>query len=661
MHAVIGACLDRVPFLFDGTAPQATGLARRGSHARCGFARISCVCERAAAPDRAVAAPNPVAAAATKPNIVLILTDDQRWDSLADMPATNARSWRRFTQSFVVEPMCCPSRASTLTGRTPSHTGVDTVRKGRALNERRTFATMLDAAGYRTVFAGKYLNKWPYRRKPYSPPGWDRFYAFRDTDKYFDYTLVENTKSVRYGIEPDDYSTDVLAGKAIHAIATTKRSEPLFVEFAPYAPHRAGVHDPTPAPRHVGACADTDFPLPANFNAYDEVSEPSWLAGEMPKDDDAIVGMRRAACEAMLAVDEAVTNIFDALAKAGRLANTYVVVTSDNGFHFGEHRLLSKGDLYEESIRVPLLVSGPGVLPGSDERLTSNIDLAPTFLDWARVKHPRGFFDGSSFAASAAGTTIADPTAVLLRGCRTGGTPTTGGAVCGSHDSNMGMNWGLRTARYKYVAYPDGSRQLFDITVDPGEVHNLAQDPSYASTVTALHQQLVMLGGDPWRSRSNPTLSGTRRTPVSLVGVTSPDRRAARAAATLASATEAIVFVDDVCGAGDRVDTEPRTRLGLPGSRAMTDPGETDEVAVDAANEVGESTAGGVGRGDTLAGVPAAPREAGVAVVADTGQEIARHAEHAAPTVGHADALQLGKQLDQGALQPVRDPRVDRR
>jgi arylsulfatase A-like enzyme len=224
------------------------------------------------------------------------------------------------------------------------------------------------------------------------------------------------------------------------------------------------------------------------------------MAGELPRNADVVVGMRRAVCEALLGVDEAVTSVFDALATAGRLENTYVVVTSDNGFHFGEHRLLSKGDLYEESIRVPLLVTGPGVLPGSDARLTSNIDLAPTFLDWAGVQHPKGFFDGTSFAASARGATIAGPTAVLLRGCRTGGTA--GGGVCGWHDTNMGMNWGLRTARFKYVVYPNGDRQLFDLTVDPGEVRNLAADPSYASTVTALHRQLLSMGGDPWRGRS---------------------------------------------------------------------------------------------------------------------------------------------------------------
>jgi arylsulfatase A-like enzyme len=433
------------------------------------------------------------AAAANRPNIVLILTDDQRWDSLAEMPATNARSWRRYPQSFVVEPMCCPSRASTLTGRIPSRTGVDTLVNGGHLDERKTFATMLHAAGYHTVFAGKYLNGYPFRRGNYKPPGWDRFYGFGPATNYYNYDLIENGKRVHYGIQPGDYSTDVLAQKVVTSIAAAPPDRPVLVEFAPNAPHRAGFLDPTPAPRHIGSCAATPFPLPANFNARDLVSEPAWMAPEAPKSAATVVRMRRATCETLRAVDEAVTAVFGALKRAGRLANTYVIVTSDNGYQFGEHRLLEKGDLYEPAVRVPLLVRGPGVRAGTDHRLTSNIDLAPTFLDWAKVSPPADFFDGTSFAASARGAKVAGPGAVLLRGCRTGGTPDNGGSACGGHPGNMGKNWGLRTARFKYVVYPGGYRQLFDLVKDPGEVRNLAPNPKYAAKIVALHKQLVAL------------------------------------------------------------------------------------------------------------------------------------------------------------------------
>jgi arylsulfatase A-like enzyme len=446
----------------------------------------------------ALAATERAAAPATRPNIVLILTDDQRWDSLAQLPATNARSWRRYTESFTVEPMCCPSRASTLSGQTPVHTRVDTLHKGELFDEQRTFATMLHAAGYRTVFAGKYLNKWPYGRGAYIPPGWDRFYAFGGGDKYYRYRLIENGKPKSYGAKPAHYSTDVLARKVVREIEQAPKNKPLLVEYAPYGPHRSGeALNPIPAPRHVGVCDATSFPFPSNFNVGDEVSEPAWLAGEAAQSPAIIARSRRKTCETLRSVDEAITSVIDALVRTRRLANTYVIVTSDNGYHFGEHRLISKGDLYEESVRVPLLVRGPGVVPGTDARLTSNIDLAPTFLEWARVSPPRVKpFDGSSFAASARGMNVAGPTAVLLRGCRTSGAATVGGGACGAHPTNMGMNWGLRTTQYKYVVYPDGYQQLFDLTVDPGEVHNLAPDPFYAATVAALDQQLLVLRGD---------------------------------------------------------------------------------------------------------------------------------------------------------------------
>ncbi len=428
----------------------------------------------------------------TRPNILLVLTDDQRWDSLAQVPAVNAKSWRRYTRSFVDEPMCCPSRASTLTGRLTNHTKVDTLTSGAQLDVSKTFATMLHAHGYQTVFAGKYLNGYPFGKQKYKPPGWDKFYGLTGPLRYFNYTLIENGRRVAYGTDNTDYATDVLRGKIVAAIKSADPKRPLLLDFAPNAPHRAGLLDPTPARRHIGACANTDFPLPANFNAYDAVSEPTWMAGEPLRDVNAVKRMRRATCETLLGVDEAVITILNELRRTKRLDNTYVVFTSDNGYHFGEHRLMEKGDLYEESVRVPLLVSGPGVVAGSDARLTSNIDLAPTFLEWAKVAPPAKFFDGKSFAASARGVAKSGPAAVVLRGCRTIADSEAPGA-CGGYETNMGKNWGLRTARYKYVEYPNGEKQLFDIITDPLELTNLAPNPAFAATITSLHVQLVAL------------------------------------------------------------------------------------------------------------------------------------------------------------------------
>ncbi len=431
----------------------------------------------------------------TKPNIVLILTDDQRWDAMDQLPATNAHAWHRYTRSFVVESMCCPSRASTLTGRIPPHTGVDTQTTGSRLDEHKTFATMLHAAGYQTAFAGKYLNGYPFGRAPYKPPGWDKFSGFTGPMTYYNYEVIENSKRVRYGAKVTDYSTDVLRDKIVAASAAADPTRPELLELATNAPHRAGLFDPNPAPRDKGVCADRAFPFPPNFNAYDSVSEPAWMIGEVLRDPDAVKRIRQATCETLRGVDDAVTAILNELRGEGRLANTYVVLTSDNGYQFGEHRLYEKGDLYDESIRVPLLVRGPGIVAGGDGRLTSNIDLAPTFLDWAKVTPPENFFDGTSFAASARGAAVKGPTAVLLRGCRTGKLPNGDAGVCGGADTNMGKNWGLRTARYAYVEYPGGYRQLFDVISDPWELKNLAPDPAYGTTMTALHNQMVAMGG----------------------------------------------------------------------------------------------------------------------------------------------------------------------
>jgi arylsulfatase A-like enzyme len=430
----------------------------------------------------------------TRPNIVLVVTDDQRADSLAYMPWLRARTdWLRFRHAYVNEPQCCPSRASILTGRYSHHTGVETLRDGARLDESRTIATMLRGAGYRTGFFGKYLNNYPFGRGPYVPPGWDRFFGMLGGG-YYGWKANDQGVVVSFGSTAADYSTDVLSAKARQFVRTVPAAMPLFAEVAYFAPHRLSYYYPVPAPRHAGACADVTFPLPGNFNAFDAVSEPGWMAGERPVASTAMVTERRAMCATMLAVDEGLRSILAELSRAGRLGNTYVLFTSDNGYSFGEHRLQGKGHLYEEAVRVPLVVKGPRVLAGTLPSLVSNVDIAPTIAQWTRVDVPSGFFDGVSFAAVARRDPFAPGRpAVLLRGCRTGwGNPT---SACGGYPTDMGMNWGLRTDRFKYVEYPDGYRQLFDVSRDPLELSNVAQDPAYASTVADLHARLVRRRG----------------------------------------------------------------------------------------------------------------------------------------------------------------------
>jgi len=427
----------------------------------------------------------------TKPNIVFILTDDQRWDSLDQMPQLDAApEWARFSNAYVDEPQCCPSRASILTGRYPQHTGVETLRDGKDMNDKRTIATMLHDAGYRTGLYGKYLNGYPFGHKPYTPPGWDDFVAGVGSEDYYNYNLNENGRVVAYGSEPKDYRTDVLAEKTRRFIKTTKPSQPFFAYLALNAPHFDSKGRVVPAEQDRQACAGRAFPEPPNFDAQDSVSEPPWMAAERPKPALNMAIQRAATCTTLQEVDRVVVSIVNELQRVGRLQNTYIVFTSDNGYAFGEHRLVGKGDLYEPSVRVPLLVRGPKVQPGAIDRLTSNVDFVPTILKWTDMSPPRHFVDGTSFAGDLVGKAHRDPAQVLLRGCRTQRGPHD---ECGGYPSNMGFNWGLRTATHKYIEYPDGYVQLFDLTTDPWELTNLAPDPTQAPLLAQLHAQLERL------------------------------------------------------------------------------------------------------------------------------------------------------------------------
>ncbi len=434
-------------------------------------------------------------AVSTKPNILFILTDDQRSDAVPQLPKLNAQpSWMRFTRAFVEEPQCCPSRSTIFTGRYSHHTGVDTLESGAKLDESRTIATMLHSSGYQTGFLGKYLNGYPFGRGDYVPPGWDTFEAYEGATDYYNYVFNRNGTRVSHGAAPSDYSTDVWTSEARRFLSHTDPAKPFFLEVAYNAPHRASTGDPVPAPRDVGSCANVPFPVPPSFNADDKNSEPAWLKAEPRVGLYDMARQRRATCETLRAVDDGVVAIMNQLALAGRLANTYVVIMSDNGYEFGEHKLFGKGDLSEESVRVPLMVRGPGVVPGTTARLTSNVDLAPTFVEWAGAQAPTGFFDGASWAATARGDPRAtQPGEVLLRGCRSGRDMTP--HPCGGYPVDMGMNWGLRTANYEYVEYPNGERQLFDVVHDPYEMSNLASDPATLGIRQYLHSRIVARRG----------------------------------------------------------------------------------------------------------------------------------------------------------------------
>ena len=434
---------------------------------------------------------------AEQPNIVLILLDDLETRSLELMPNVVTLLEERgvsFSNYFVSTPTCCPSRASLLRGQYPHNHGV--LKNGgpqggfatfQGLNrESSTAAVWLQDVGYRTALLGKYLNGYPQDADPtYVPPGWDEWYA-TIRGGFFNYQLNENGQIVRYGESPEEYSTDVLAAKATDFVRrAAPADQPFFLYLAPHAPHG----DPESAPRHAEALADAVAPRVPSFNEADVRDKPRWvqqsplLGAEEITEIDALYRNR---VRSLLAVDELVTDLVAALDAADALDNTFVFFTSDNGFQVGEHRRTAKGMPYDESIRVPLLVRGPGVPAGHvEERLAFNIDLAPTIAALGGTKAPR-FVDGRSLAPLLVGDPAPEAwrQAGLIEWLHPVATRRQLAELKQQDDGEAEPDGGsrgvptftaLRAADVLYVEYATGERELYDLNTDPYQLENLAE------------------------------------------------------------------------------------------------------------------------------------------------------------------------------------------
>ncbi len=432
----------------------------------------------------------PSTASPIRPNIIFILTDDLDATSIREMPRLTTLLVDRgisFAGFFVTTSLCCPSRSSILRGQYVHNHQVLTNRapsggfeRFHALgHEDSTVAVWLKATGYRTALMGKYLNGYPGSADPaYVPPGWDEWDSPVKGKPYgnFDYVMNENGRLVEYRHRPEDYLTDVLSRKAAEFIRTSaKGSGPFFLYLATYAPHAPA----TPAPRHVGAFADAAAPRSPSFNEADITDKPDWVRTRPSLTAQQIAQIDehyRQRLRSLLAVDEMVADLINVLRETGRLEQTYIFFTSDNGYHMGEHRLMpGKNTAYEEDIRVPLIVRGPGVTAGRTvEHLAMNIDFAPTFAALAGAALP-SFVDGRSLVP------LLGPTPPPLSqwrqafvtehfvdaGERTGGQPRRRGGGAPAF-------YGLRTRDAKYVEYATGERELYDLRTDPYELRNLA-------------------------------------------------------------------------------------------------------------------------------------------------------------------------------------------
>lgn len=446
------------------------------------------------------------------PNVILILTDDMDNALMPYMPKTIeliGEQGATLDNFFITTPICCPSRSSILRGQYSHNTDILENSPGFARffklkEEESTLAVWLQSAGYRTALYGKYLNNYPINAgRNYVPPGWTDWGAFLGTDYegdlFYNYTLSENGTLVEYGNAPEDYSTDVIRDKSLTFIEdSVKADSPFFLFVSVYAPHGPA----TAAPRHSALYNDLTYPKSPSFNEEDVSDKPKLIQMLTQTGDEFDAGDAdnafRARVRSLQSVDELVEDVVRALEENGQLENTYIFFVSDNGFRLGEHNLPSgKGTAYEEDIRVPFMVRGPGIEPGAlVSHMTANIDLAPTIAEIAGVKVPN-FVDGRSFLPFLRGEAVPWRDGLLIEFgyiddkaiAEALADPETDNLLV---DVAGGAFRGIRGEDYVYLEYANGELEFYDLTADPYQLENLAGRLS-ATMLNTLRQKLEVL------------------------------------------------------------------------------------------------------------------------------------------------------------------------
>jgi N-acetylglucosamine-6-sulfatase len=425
----------------------------------------------------------------TRPNIVFILTDDQRFDTLWAMPTVQQDLVSRgitLSNYFLADPLCCPSRSSIMRGQYPHGTGVynnDTGPFGgygrfhEMGDDESNIATWLHDAGYRTGLVGKYLNGYNGPMASIVPPGWDTWNALVDTS-YYNFAESENGVFTRF--YSGQYQTDVLGQQALNFIDSTPDDQSMFLYWAPHAPHA----DATPAPQDVGTFSWLPQYRPPSFNEPDVSDKPEGMRKPLLDVDQVahVDTFRERQYEALQDVDRWVGKIVDELEATGRLENTLIVFSTDNGLMYGEHRIPTvKNVPYEEAIRSPFVARWDGVIPPGtiDGHFGMNIDLAPTFAEIAGAT-PTNQVDGVSLMPVLTGT-VSDDSWRHDFLIEHGGGATVAPPFCALR-SDSG---------YLYVNYfTTMSEELYDLGTDPYEDQNVAGDPAYSSVIHGFRSRL---------------------------------------------------------------------------------------------------------------------------------------------------------------------------
>ena len=477
--------------------------------------------------------------------MILILTDDLD-DRLVEEHSASYPNIRKlaaegttFENAFVTDPLCCPSRVTILRGQYAHNHRIEGNAWPRGGSRKfresglggSTVATWLQDESYRTVLIGKYMNGYFGTRVPV---GWDDWYAI--AGDYLSNDLNENGRIVSYASERH-HLDDVLARKAVGYIRdTSANDQPFFMWLGTKAPHAPA----TPASRHKNTFPNAQLPRPPSFNEQDVSDKPAWVRNNATLDQRQIASVQdlyRDRLRSMLVVDETVGRLIDALRESGELQNTYIFFTSDNGFHLGTHRLTTgKWTAYEEDIRVPLIVRGPGVAEGLTlPHLVLNNDLAPTFADLAGAEVP-SFVDGRSlepllsaeptpeeewrrgFLVEAAVSEGREPPSPLadegsIKPLLTGDPLPEGWRQAARSGAWSHEDWGrpgleaVRTEEHLYVEYGTGERELYDLRRDPYQLDN-RYGSARPELLQRLRGQLAVLrrcsGGDCRSAEDGP-------------------------------------------------------------------------------------------------------------------------------------------------------------
>lgn len=437
--------------------------------------------------------------ASKRPNVVVLMTDDQRLSDMEYMPRTRrliGRAGITFTEALSPNPLCCPARASFLTGQASHNNGVLTNKTEyggyQRLKTEETLPVWLQRAGYNTAISGKHLNGYQYAKHG-SDPGWTRFNVLdKGIYRYTEWGAIEKGRlKKRTG-----YVTDYIGERVVSFINQFRRQRnPFFIWATHVGPHVAKIRNgwapPPAAPRHQGKYTYRDFPLDTlrKPSFKEDLSDKSRtfrsVAGRVTK--RKLKANHLARVLALKAVDEANAKVIRALKDTGELENTVVIFTSDNGYLMGEHSYVGKTLGFEEALRVPLMVRGPGIKAGSRAtQAVTTMDLTATIADLAGAS-PTLLEDGRSLRRifeRPGSATVAD----------------TVGIESGAYNSQQAedspwMYQGVRTNRYTYLGYATGDVELYDRRRDPFQLTNVAGRTAYEKTEAELARRLAALRG----------------------------------------------------------------------------------------------------------------------------------------------------------------------